>query len=376
LEEKVRISPFELFILTIFFTTGTTILVIPAGMTAKTNQDAWLSAIIGIVLCAVVAYFFVVCGKAMGRDTFIQYLQRVYGKILGKLLGLFYIYFAFIGATTLLFYFGNFTTTQILTETPIEILNLMLAVLVMVVVRAGLEVLARTGELLFPWFIFLLFALVIFLLPELQLDRVSPLYEASIMEHLSASYDFVGTGGLPMVVILMFYPRNINRPDKTKWSFVSGSIIGTSVVGVIVILCILVLGASATARQMFPSYVLAKTVSIFDIIERIEAVMASVWILSIFFKTAIYFYACVIGLAQLLEVRNYRFLVVPVGILTVIFSNVVYPNVEFMSHWDSTYWNPYAMIMGFFIPALTLIIDKVKGRLKQNKLNKSVEQAQ
>lgn len=66
---------------------------------------------------------------------------------------------------------------------------------------------------------------------------------------------------------------------------------------------------------------------VFDIIQRIESVMAGMWILSIFFKTAIYFYACVIGAAELLAVRNYRFLVIPIGILSVIFSTIVYPDV-------------------------------------------------
>jgi spore germination protein KB len=376
LDEKVRISPFELSILTIFFTTGTTILVIPAGMAAKANQDAWLSALIGMIICLVMVYFYVVCAKAMGRESYIQYLQKVYGKVIGKLVGFAYVYFAFVGTTTLLFYFGNFTTTQILTETPIEILNLLLLIVVIFVVRAGLEVLARTGELLFPWFMFLLVSLVILLIPQIELERISPLFDASIKDHLSAIFNFVATAGFPLVLMLMFYPRNINRPDKTKWGFMAGSVFGSMIVVVIIFLCILVLGASATARQMFPSYVLAKTVSLFDILERIESVMATMWILSIFFKTSIYFYAFVIGLAHLLGVRNYRFLVVPLGILAVIFSTVVYPNVQYMIHWDTTYWPPYALIMGFFIPLLTLIIDKIKKRLKSGSQKQVVEESQ
>lgn len=373
MEEKASISPLELSILTIFFTTGTTILVIPATMTAKSNQDAWLSALIGIAGCALIGYFFVVCSRAMKKETYIQYLQRVYGKVLGKMIGLTYVYFSFIGATTLLYYFGNFTTTQILTRTPIEMLNLMLAVLVMVVVRAGIEVFARTGELLFPWFIFLLTALSLLLLPKLKLERISPLYEASLSEHLSAALDFIGIAGFPLVVFLMIIPMNINRRDRIKWNFIIGSILGAFIVGVIILLCILVLGASTSARQMFPSYVLAKSVSAFDIIQRIESVMASMWILSIFFKTTVYFYACVIGFAQIVEVKDYRFLVIPIGILTVMFSTVVYPNVSYMSHWDSTYWNPYALIMGLIIPLFTFIIDKIKNHSKSGNVNQGMQ---
>lgn len=171
----------------------------------------------------------------------------------------------------------------------------------------------------------------------------------------------------------MIIPKNINQRDRIKWNFIFGSILGALIVGIIIILCILVLGASTSARQMFPSYVLAKSVSVFDIIQRLELVMASMWILSIFFKTTVYFYGCVIGLAQILEVKDYRFLVIPMGILTVMFSTVVYPNVAYMTHWDSTYWNPYALIMGIIIPLFTFIIDKIKNLSKPENVNKGME---
>ncbi|MFC5463454.1 GerAB/ArcD/ProY family transporter [Lederbergia graminis] len=365
MEEKVRISPLQITILAAFFTSGSTLLVIPASMTGKSNQDAWLSALIAVLVCCVCAYFFYVCGKAMGRETYIEYLQRVYGKILGKIIAFTYVFFSFIGSTTLLFYFGNFTTTQILTNTPIEILNLMLAIMVIMVVRAGIEVLARTGELLFPWFLLLFLTLTIFLLPELQFERLSPLYEAKVSDHISSVIDFVATSAFPLVIFLMFIPKNINRPTKGKWNFIIGALIGAGIVSVIVLLCLLVLGAPTTARQMFPSYILAKTVSLYEIIERLESVMAGIWVVSIFFKTALYFYAFVVGVAQLLKVRDYRFLVIPLGILIVLYSTVVYPNVSYMNYWDDTYWDAYALVMGIFIPFITLIIDKLKSIKKK-----------
>lgn len=363
--EKGKISPIELSVLVILFTIGTTILAIPSVMTAKTGQDAWLSALIGVILCGLLGYFYVICGKAMKKETYIKYLERIYGKIIGKIIGVSYVYFGFVGACSLLFQFSDFVTTHMLIDTPVEILNIMLALLVILVVRAGLEVLARTGELLIPWFMILYFALVIFLIPQIETDRLSPLYEASFRDHLSAALDFLSFAGFPLVIFLIFYPGNMNRPDNTKWNFITGTLLGAMIVGVLVLLCILVLGAKSTARQMFPSYVLAKSVSIFEIIERIEAVMAGMWVLSIFFKTAVYFYGCVVGLAEILAVKNYRFLVLPLGLLTIVFSTVAYPNVAYMAHWDDVYWVPYSMIMGFLLPLITLIVDKMKSHLSR-----------
>lgn len=367
MEEKIRISPFELTVLTVLFTTGTTFLVIPATLAAEAEQDAWLSALIGVVVCAGLAYFFIVCGKSMGRKNYIQYLESVYGKIAGKFIGMLYVFFSFIGTTTLLSYFGFFTTTHMMTETPIEVLHFMLAILIILVVRAGLEVLARTSELLIIWVLLLLLVLIIFLLPEIKFENLTPLYEASMKNHATAAFNFVAVAGFPLVLFLMIFPKHINRPENAKWNFITGTIIGTGAVAIIVVLCILVLGDSTTARQLYPSYVLAKTVKIFDIIERIESIIGGLWVIAIFFKTAIYFYACVIAFAQVLEVKNYRFLVIPMGMLSAVFATVVYPNIEYMIHWDATNWGPYTAIMGFFIPLVTLIIDKIKQRAKSKK---------
>ncbi|KGR91316.1 spore gernimation protein [Ureibacillus massiliensis 4400831 = CIP 108448 = CCUG 49529] len=367
MEEKVKLSPFELSVLTILFTAGTTFLVIPSSMTAESEQDAWLSALIGMAICTGLAYFFIVCGRAMGDKNYIQYLEDVYGKILGKIMGILYVFFSFIGTATLLSYFGFFTTTQMLPNTPIEIMHILLALLVIFVVRAGLEVLARTGEQLIIWVILLLLTLIIFLMPEFKHEHLTPLYEASAMNHLKAALNFVATAGFPLVLFLMIYPKHINRPDHAKWNFITGTIIGTGAVTIIIILCILVLGPSTTARQLYPSYVLAKTVSIFDIIERIESIIGGIWVITIFFKTAIYFYACAVGFAQVLEVKTYRFLVIPMGVLAALYATVVYPNIEYMIHWDSSYWISYTAIMGFVLPLITLIVDKMKKAIKSKK---------
>ncbi|QCR31056.1 endospore germination permease [Lysinibacillus sp. SGAir0095] len=367
MEEKVRISPFQLSVLTILFTIGTSILIIPSGMAAEVNQDAWLTSLIGIIICCGLAYFYVVCSRSMGRKNYFQYLEDVYGKVLGKLIGLLYVFLGFIGTSTLLSYYGFFTTTQILTDTPFEILNLSLAILIILVVRAGLEVLARTGELLIFWIFLLLFALIVFILPEVDFERLRPFNEASPMNHAKSILTFIASAGFPLVLFLVIFPKHINRPDKVKWNFIAGSFIGTFAVSIIIVLCILVLGASTTARQLYPTYVLAKTVSVFKIIERIESLIAGFWITTMFFKTALYFYAFVIGFAQILEVKNYRFLVIPLGLLTAAFSTVVYPDIEYMLHWDSTYWAPYTLIMGFVIPLITLIIDKIKKRITTKK---------
>lgn len=51
------------------------------------------------------------------------------------------------------------------------------------------------------------------------------------------------------------------------------------------------MGAEITARQVYPSYIFAKKINIAHFLERIEAIMAGIWFLTIFFKLTLCFYA-------------------------------------------------------------------------------------
>ena len=197
--------------------------------------------------------------------------------------------FSLFGVIALLSYLGYFITTQILPNTPMKILYLLLTVLMVFVVSSGLEVLARTGELLIGVVFLLYIALVVFLLPEIEVERAKPVFVANVTNHTRAILIFVSFSGFPLVVFLMIFPKHLNNLVKTKWSFITGTIIGTGMVVVMILLCIIVLGVTNTARQLYPSYALAKSVSLFGIIERIESVMATIWLVSIFFKGSVYF---------------------------------------------------------------------------------------
>jgi spore germination protein KB len=282
--------------------------------------------------------------------------------VIGKVMVLCFIFFGFIGTTTLLFHVGAFTTTHMLPETPIEILIAMFGFLIIFVTRAGLEVLARSGELLLPWFLVLFLALIIFITPQLEFERLTPLHDVSIRQLTSGAFEFVAVAAFPMIVFFMFYPVNINSPEKSKHNLLWGMLIGCFLVFIIVLTSILVLGAPSTARQMYPSYVLAKSVNVGDIITRIEAIMAGMWMITIFFKMTIYFYASSVGLAELFNLQSYRPIVLPIGLLAICFSTIIYPNIAFMSTWDGKYWGPYALTMGLLFPLLTLVVDKLRNR--------------
>ena len=128
------------------------------------------------------------------------------------------------------------------------------------------------------------------------------------------------------------------------------------------IMAIVVLGSTITSRSMYPTYLMAKEISV-GIITRIEGVVSFSWILTEFIRAILYFYAGTIGLCQLFKIKNHKRLVLPLGLLILVFSGVVYPTAAYQAKWDTTTWVVSIIIFGAILPILIQIITKIKKRI-------------
>jgi spore germination protein KB len=358
---KISIRQFQLLV--ILYTIGTTILVIPSALAADAKQDAWIAAIAGVCLGLFIVWLYTKLGQMMKEMNLVEYSRAVLGNILGSVVAMIFVVFGFVGAVTLLFYVGNFMTTQILIETPIQFVHLLFAAIVVMAVKLGLETIARTAEIFFPWFVLLFIALTVFLTPDMRMENVQPVFEVENKVLLRAAITFAGTAVLPLVNFLMFYP-SINDPKKIGRAFMSAAVVGGIFVVGISFLSISVLGADVTERLVYPSYALAKKINVGKFIQRVEVIIAALWFISIFFKMTLYFYTCVAALAQLTRISDQRPLILPLGMLIVIYGHVVYPNVNYMKNWDTNVWIPYAGVIGLVIPLLLLTAGWLRNKTK------------
>lgn len=160
----------------------------------------------------------------------------------------------------------------------------------------------------------------------------------------------------------MIFPASVDRLKEARKAFLSGAFIGGVVLIIIIALAILVLGAETTARQMYPSYALAKKINVGNFLQRIEIVMAGMWFITIFFRVSCYFYASVIGLAQTLNLKDYRFLVLPLGILMIILSLIVHPNIVHSEEYNKHEWITYAATYGLLLPMLLLGVNAFRRK--------------
>ncbi|MGG6309443.1 GerAB/ArcD/ProY family transporter [Paenibacillus macerans] len=366
---ETNISLRQLTILTVLFTVGSAILIVPSGMAAAAKQDAWIAALIGVAAGLLIVWLMGTLSGYYPQMTLVGILETLLGKWMGKAVALILALTLFLaGPATVLHDVGDFMTTQMMPETPIQALVILFATVVLMGMRAGIEVLGRSAEALFPWFVILYVSLVTLISFKIDPHNISPVLESGLAPIWPAALSFINVAFLPHIALLLFLPSAANRPEQFGKNFVLGSLIGSLLLVIIITLSIFVLGPEITARSLYPSYSLAKKIDIAHFLQRIEVIMATIWFISLYFRITLYMCAVAYSFAQIFNLKDYRPLVLPLGMLLVATSIVVYPNIPFKQTWDTETWTPYILTAGLLLPAVLLAIHllrKMIGKMKR-----------
>lgn len=352
-----KINGRQLAVLVFLYSIGTTVLIIPSGLANVAKQDAWIAGLAGILLGMLIVGLYVMLWRKYPDKTFVGICEAVLGKWAGTVVSLVYSLYSFIGTATVLFYVTNFFQIHFLPRTPVVFTCILFSIVVVMGARMGLESIARTSELMLPWFLILFFVLVTTLTPQIEVKNMLPIYEAGTKSVIWAGIAFAGTAYMPLVFLFALLPRvQDRRMNQARMGMFLAALAGGLCVEFVTLLCIWILGPDITMRSIFPSYALVKKISIGNFIQRIEAILAGLWFITTYMKTTFYFYSWVTSLSEILKLNNYRTLTLPCAMFMIVFSQIVYPNVIYMQHWDSTVFPPYMIAMAIVIPVMLWII--------------------
>jgi spore germination protein KB len=357
-----KISSFQFFILVIMFVVGSSVLYIPTVLAATAKEDAWIVGIIGGVLGVGVVFLYVKTAEASQGKDLIQMYDSVFGFILGKVFTIIFCIYCLIQASLILRGIGDFMVTQIMPETPIEIIMGLFIFFVMYAQKYGVEVFARSAEIFFPWIIFLFSFGVCMILPDIQFNRILPILDNGIKPILKGTFSYLGFPYLECVLLLMLLPY-CNQLKLAKKSWILGTIAGAFLLLIPIVLSLMVLGSEMTARQSYVTYILAKKMGIPHVFERMEVIIAIVWVITIFYKLLVCSFCLTKSVGTLLKVEDEKILVFPLGIFIFCTSIISGEDIVYLNDFSSNVWPFFAVQTGLLLPLFILFIQKIKKRI-------------
>jgi spore germination protein KB len=323
--ENEQITPLQLTFLWVWCIVATGILYFPTTISRYVVEDAWTVAVpFFLVFGATIAWLHGVLGTKFSRMTLIGICETIYGKIIGKFLGLILVlWFLFVTALTLRLV-GEFIVLAIMPETPLIAVNLLFMALVAYSVRHGIEVIARTGEILSPVSYVAIAVVVVLVAKEARFENLLPFMAKGWGPPIRASLTPVSFAATTLGA-LMFTP-SLNRPRLLKLSLVLSVVVVSTVGLMIESMSTMVFGA-ARREIMFLHFDLIRLIKLLKMHFGLQSIFMTVIICGSFLQVSLFYHLTAVGLRQWLGLKYHRPLITPLGVVIIALSVLLFENI-------------------------------------------------
>jgi len=355
-----RISWLQVTVLFALSRITVTLVYFPAMGDPSLKQDVWLGHLLGALWSIPFAWVFNLLWQRFPRQTFVQVLQTVLGKVVGKVVTLGYLFFLLLALSTDLRHTGEFYVSASLPRTPIIVIIGVFALMIAWAAKAGVEVIARAGQVVFPIVILSIMIVFVLLLKEINFNVFFPVYIQSGFEPhfkqlfsvLGRSVEFVWLG---MLVPFVDQPRHLFRAVVYALLWLAA---------LFVVIAVAITGVLGPVQQFlyFPFFMAVRQIGVADFLERLDAIILAVWFLGMFLRGGLILLALAIGTAQWLGLKHYRPLVFPlIGLAMTVSISMVESFSELRSYLKPETITPYMLLFVCIIPLLVLAIAALRG---------------
>ncbi len=336
----------------------TAILTVPNFVIKLAGQDAWLSVAAATAAGLLVALLAANLCQLFPQKNLFSHSEELLGKVLGKIVCLLYIWWFLQANSLIINEFSSFLCIALLPNTPSTLFFVAVVAVAGYAVYGGLEVLARYTQLYLPLLLGLLFLVFLLTAKDIKISRILPVFEAEPLQVLKGAA--VPLSWFGEIILLAVIAPSLEDKRKVRRVAVLATLFNGASVAACVLVAVLVFGSEVAGNYIFPTYNAVRTVSIANFLERLESIVVAVWMLGGFAKVGVFYYAAALGSAQLLGLRDYRPLVVPLGtVLTAL--ALTCENAAELIHFIATVWPPYAFtVFEAGIPLLLYTVAKSK----------------
>jgi len=327
------------------------------GLEAK--KDLWLAFILGILMVLPMIFMYARVHYIFPNKDLFDVLEICFGKFIGKIAILLYLsYVSFIMADIFV-NFGQFITAVSFPETPQIISIMLLGFLCIWGINKGIEVLGRFSKLFsFVSLISLIF-MILFLIPNMNINNLRPVLEEGMKPVLEGAFS-VFTFPLVQVVVFTMAFSHFKRRKSSYKVYITGVLIGAIYLALLSITNILVLGVENATSTVYPSHASIARIHVGDIVQRIEVVITTTFILGGFIKLSILLLCICKGTAKIFNFGDYRFIVTPLALLIINLSYFQYESVIYYFRFNRDIWPYYTFPFQVIFPIIIWIAAETK----------------
>ena len=170
-----------------------------------------------------------------------------------------------------------------------------------------------------------------------------------------------------VIIFAMILPY-LNRPNKAKRIGLLAIGFSGLILASVMAINVSVLGVNNVTRSPFPLLSTIQTIEVDGFLERLDVYFILITVIGVFFKMCVFFYASVVGTANLFNVKESARLAFPLGLAILILSITIASNysehIKEGLHVITLYLH---LPLQVIIPSLLLLIAFFKNKKKKSK---------
>ncbi|WP_410513803.1 endospore germination permease [Paenibacillus sp. BR2-3] len=301
---NVKISTTQAVMLIVNTILPTASVVLPVIIGNYAEQDAplviILSTLIGLGIAALV-------GTVIRYNNGTPFLDWVGGRsspLLATVLGLLLLQFYLDASSTILREFVNFIKDNVLLNTPIAVLTILILFITIYMVSQGIESIARVNSIVILLYLFFLPLNLFGLSGYMNVHRLLPLFDHSFASLTLASLTPVTW--MSEVAVLLFLAPYLKFPQKARFIGWLGLLSVCLLMMFSLIISLLVFGPDYIKLSAYPGFSAVGILHIGRFVERMDILFISYWVLSIYLKLSIFLFVTVECFKQTFRVKSSR----------------------------------------------------------------------
>lgn len=291
-------------------------------------------------------------GKHPGKGL-LEISREVLGRPLAWALGGLFSWFFLHFTALLLRDFGEFFVMAVMPETPLLAFEAIALALAVMAASGGLEVIARSAELLFPIIVAAFLAVFLGNVGDLRLNELFPLLSRGLRPAVSGVLTHWPWFG--EAVVFAFLAPYFNRANRCYRALALAVLAGGLALMLATASVLAVFGPDLVALLRYPYFRLASLIMI-GAFRGAETVFLILWFAVNYLKISLFFLVAALTVQDWLGLGDYRPILFPLAALVLPLSLYLFSSYdELMAFARPTIFAPYALPVEVGLPLLLLL---------------------
>ncbi|HEX7063713.1 MAG TPA: GerAB/ArcD/ProY family transporter [Bacillales bacterium] len=346
-----NITTNQLFFLIIQTQIGVSILSLPYTVFLAAKGDGWISMLLAGCLIQILILIIWLLNRRFHNSTLFTFAGKITGKWVGALISLGYFGYFVLTGSLILILLSRTLNVWVLPRTPQWIIILLMLAAGIYIAKENLRVFARFYTFVSVLFVFLILFLT-FTLKDSQYLYLFPVGQSGISGILLGVKSVVPSM-MGFEILLIVYPYVEGSATQKLKAATYANLFVTLFYTFIILTCFMYFSPAEITLIPEPLLYMFKAFT-FTIIERIDLLFLSMWVVAVTTSFMTYLYLASNGVAFFLHQRNHA-RAVPVAAALIFIVSIIPGENEIAIHAFSNFLGSLSIIFGAVLPLLLLL---------------------